>query len=248
MVVGLFRDSGAYLGEQSYEGRPANPFGFYEDREINALNNEIVKELIHWRVFQRFPSAVRSKMYDTPASLWLHVPKRLRRINVRKLTIDAMCAHFRQQPFCLKDPRFSTTLPWWRPYLPAETRFIVLFRDADRTVDSMLREAAESYSPPLALTADWAFRAWLRTYDRILHELSQEGEWLFVNFDQVLSLEAIPAIERFSEAELNASQINPLASRAEGPPVTDGRWRRRCQRVYDELTRRSEADIDRWSP
>ena len=247
MVVGLFRDSGAYLGEQSYESRPANPFGFYEDREINALNNEILKELIHWRMLHGLPSVVRPGMYRTPASLWLHVPKRLHKIQVRKQTVEAMCEHFRRQPFCLKDPRFSTTLPWWRAHLPAETRFIVLFRDADRTVDSMLREATERYSPPLALTPNWAYRVWLRTYERILHELSQEGEWLFVNFDQVLNQEAIPAIECFSEVALNTSQISPHVSRAGSTPATDGRWRHRCQWIYDELTKRSEATVNKWS-
>jgi hypothetical protein len=242
MAAGLFRESGAYMGERFHAPRPANQFGFFEDQEINAINDQIVLRLLQ-RCWPRRAWRFAAAIHRHPNALWLAAPRRVRAVDVPPELREAMRKHL-EPPFCLKDPRFGFTLPTWRSELPA-TRFLVVFRDPDTTVDSQLREARET-SKPLPLTSDWAYKAWDRMYRRLLDDLSRDGEWLFVRYEAIASGDALPALETFAQTELCTTQIRPDVRRAQPRADTSARARR-CRTLFERLLARASRDVAAWS-
>ena len=244
MVTGLFRDTEAYFGTRFLPTKRANPYGYYEDVEINSLNNYIIKRLVNWDLIHRLPHQIRPKMYIDDRSLWLHVPKQTKHFSLPSDIINKFAKHLQQTPFCIKDPRFATTLSWWHELLPENTRFIVVFRDPGRTVDSILRDAAETYRPPLLVTEKWAYRSWYRTYSNILNNLSLTGKWLFVNYDDVVNLRAIHSLELFAQTKVNIEEINPKIGRASSSDRSENLLQQKCELVYQQLLQRANQDIE----
>ncbi len=248
MVAALFRNSGMYFGDNLLPARIGNPFGYYEDPELNRLNAHVIAQVIArlWttRLLPRWVHPVHRRA----AAFWLAAPWYLPRI-VPDLDVRvAMLAKFARQPFCLKDPRFCVTLPTWRRFLPPDTRYLVVFRDLQLTADSMLRDALEREDDPLPMDARWAVVLWWRSYQRLLHEFARTGEWLFVHYDEVLSGAALPAISGFAETAVDASQLDPSVSRAQPAKSHVGwHWARRCARLYEELRARAAKDLTRWA-
>jgi hypothetical protein len=249
MVTALFRHSGAFFGDRLIPPSPANPYGYYEDFEINDLNAAVIQLLLAqvWQT-ERLVRGDHPIHRHFPA-LWLAAPWHIPPVSIPPTVRDAMLGKFRRQPFCFKDPRFCVTLPAWRPHLPADVRFLVVFRDPHRTVDSILRDAVESYDTPLPVTANWAYLHWWRNYRRLLDQLSTDGDWLFVHYDDVLSGRAVPAVEHFVDARVDTSQLDPRASRSKsrtGP--SPFRHAAPCARLYERLRTRAAADLKRWTP
>ncbi len=247
MVAALFRNSGAYLGDNLLPARIGNPFGYYEDPEINRLNSCLIAQIIGrlWTT-RLFPGWVHP-IHRRSAAAWLAAPWYLPPVTPEPEVRAAMLAKLARQPFCLKDPRFCVTLPTWRPLLPADTRYLVVFRDPQRTADSILRDAQEREDDPLPVNAHWAAVYWWRSYHRLLHQFAVTGEWLFVHYDQVLSGAAGPVISRFAETPVDDRQLDPSVSRARPDRLqAPRRWVRRCRRLYEELLARAAADRTRW--
>ncbi len=244
MTAGLFRESGAYMGENSYAPRPANRFGFFEDEEINQINDRILRHMLQRRG-RRYLWRLAPPIHRHPFALWLAAPRRVEAVDPAPEVREAMRKHVSREPFCLKDPRFGLTLPTWRPLLPRGTRFLVVFREPDRTVDSMLREARE-LAEPLPLTPEWAYRSWWRMYRRLLDDFSRDGAWLFVRYEQIASGVALPALEAFAETELCTTQIRPDVRRAR-PREESAPLAGRARELFERLVARAERDVARWS-
>lgn len=244
MTAGLFRESGAYMGENSYAPRPANRFGFFEDAAINQLNDRILLCMLR-RSWRRLFWRIAPPIHRHRQALWLAAPRSVCAVDLAPELRESMRKHVSREPFCLKDPRFGLTLPTWRREIPDDTRFVVVFRDPDTTVDSMLRDAGE-YALPLPLTAAWAYKAWHRMYRRLLHDLSREGHWLFVRYEQIASGAALPALEAFTETELYTSQIRPDVRRAR-PRADHSPLARRSRRLFERLIARADRDVAAWS-
>jgi hypothetical protein len=244
MTAGLFRESGAYMGERFHAPRESNRFGFFEDQQINAINDEILLRMLRgrWphRVWRRFAPAI----YRHPNALWLAAPRTVRAVDASPELREAMRKHLARTPYCLKDPRFGFTLPTWRRELPP-TRFLVVFRDPDSTVDSQLREAHE-VARPLPLTPAWAYKAWDRMYRRLLDDLSREGEWLFVRYEQIATGDAFPALEAFTQTELCITQIRPDVRRSQ-PRADSSSRAQRCHALFERLLARADRDLADWS-
>jgi hypothetical protein len=248
MVAALFRRSGAYFGDNLLPARVGNPFGYYEDPEINRLNACVIGQIVARLWTTRLLPWTVHPVHRRPAAFWLAAPWYLPRVTPDADVRAAMLARFAHRPLCLKDPRFCVTLPTWRPFLPPDTRYLVVFRDLQRTADSVLRDAGEREDDPLPVDASWAAVYWWRSYRRLMHEFARDGEWLFVNYDEVVSGAALPAIARFAETEVDASQLDPSVSRARPAALRVGSsWTRRCARLYEELRARASADRVRWA-
>jgi hypothetical protein len=139
------------------------------------------------------------------------------------------------EPFCYKDPRFSYTLPVWRPFLH-NTVFVCIFRDPMATAASIVKECASMpYMAGLAMTLEIAAEVWTVMYEHILRRHAAQGEWLFLHYEQVLTGDGLDALERclqcrvdrdFPEKRLRRSQANQPAPE-------------NAQRTYDELCQRA---------
>jgi hypothetical protein len=248
MISALFRHSGAYLGDNLLAARAANPFGYYEDPEVNALNTRVIERMVAALWTTRLCPRLVHPVHRREEAAWLAAPWYLPRVDISRDERAAMHRKLSHMPFCLKDPRFSVTLPAWRPYLPPDTRFLVAFRDPQRTVDSILRDARETYSPPLPADAHWAALCWWRNYGRLLHDFACGGDWLFVHYDGVVNGTALRAIANFAEAELDTRQVDRSVSRAQPAKLSVGRrLGNRCALLYEQLQARASADLQRWS-
>lgn len=250
MLTATFRDTGAYFGEDIMSPSIANPYGYYECHKINRLNNQIIRKIIYKKVrfpFKRLSNHLRPSIYDDQRCLMLAAPRHISNVNLSDGIINEIAKIASQEPLCLKDPRFSVTLPFWRPFFQKNTRFIVTFRDPFRTVDSMLRNAKEIYTPPLPLDESWGLKVWYRNYYRLLHGFANREDWFFAHDEQIFAGNALPAIEKFVDTKLNTDQINPSIRRSKPEAIQPSdRLIRKCLSLFEDLRQRSQQDINKW--
>jgi len=242
LVTSLFRNAGCYCGDNYIPPRLSNPSGFFEDSVINRINNEILAMLFFTRWMRRLPKPVRPRIVSDGRALWLAAPRFVPPRPLPKRICEDMRERASHQPFCFKDPRFSITLRYWRPSLPRNTRFIVVFRNPHATVESMLREAQEGYTPPIEFSVKEAYAVWCRSYKRLLSARLEGESWLFVNYDDVLNRSAVPAIAAFAGADLDATVIDPGLNRRSGAGVASlaNGASRACDALFAALQARGE--------
>lgn len=236
MVAGLLAKSEYFMGNKldAYSG-DMNPKGFFEDPDINAINERILgpvtprrpREPIGRIFFPRRSVAWSQWLtYVSPDTL---IPPPSTDIVewIRKYTAN--------RPFCLKDPRFSYTLSTWREQAP-DARFICVFREPSRTAYSMVKEVARAdYLRHFKLDYAGALRVWQAMYTRILDEHAREGEWLFIHYDQALNGEAFDRLEDFTGVRVDRSFPDESLSRSpavgELEPELRATYRRLCDRA-----------------
>jgi hypothetical protein len=212
MVAGVLSCAGYYMGETLLPPTPSNPKGYYESVEIEAINEYLLR-----RVVPRRPRGFFGRFFG-------HRPNRdqrwLARVPVGKKIpclpkiADRIQRQTRNQPFCFKDPRFSYTLPAWRPFLQ-DTVFVCVFREPMATADSILKNwRDEPYLQSLAINFDGALRVWELMYRHILEIHRREGDWLFLHFNQVLTGEGIDRLEQLTGAKADRSFPDATLSRS----------------------------------
>ena len=148
-VAGLFRNvPDVFYGYDVLSASISNPRGYFECEVVNFINNVLLRQMTGTALLDVLPKPLLryvedrfSRMHRDTRSLWLACPRRPLPWRLGYEWAHMMVRLTAHRPFCLKDPRFSFTLPIWRPHLPDETRFIVVFRDPETTVASMLRDA-----------------------------------------------------------------------------------------------------------
>lgn len=246
MVAATFRSSGAFMGDRLIPATPSNPHGYYEDRGIARLNDDLIRRLLGrpflgWRIRRRvFPT-----VHTVHSAFFLAAPRRLRQIQPTEDEASRIRSFIRRAPFCYKDPRFSVTLPIWLPYLPENTGFIVVFRDPMRTIESMLRDAKEQYDPPLPITSNWGYVCWLRTYSRLLGFSEISRNWMFISYDAMIDRSATASLSEFASAPLDFSQIDRSTSRSSVHEWPISRIARSCRDVYKRLCERAAVHQQR---
>lgn len=215
MVTGSLASAGYFMGNNLYPPRPSNPKGFFESPDINDINEALLAPVVagqqEWRHGQRWISQV-SPGASIPCSAALS-------LRIHELT--------RQRPFCFKDPRFSYTLPCWRPHLPRDTVFVCVFRHPLATVQSMLKEVREAeYMQGMRLDEGDALRVWEATYRAILDtHLPAGGEWLFLHYDEMCFGEGAARLSRALQVDVDAHFPEPRLRRMDPvggvPPEID---------------------------
>src|SRR5262249_55194450 len=135
---GLLHGAGYYLGEQLYPGDVGNPRGYFEDAEVNDINEALLEPL----TVPPIPGRLGRLLFPaqpTEGQRWLaRLPLRVttRATPALEARIIALT---RKWPYCIKDPRLCYTLPSWMPLL-GEVVLICMFRDPSDTVTSILKE------------------------------------------------------------------------------------------------------------
>ena len=201
MVAGLFRSAGYFQGTNLHEPRESNPRGFFEDAEVNNINEALLSSLLPER---RFEGSVEY-LADSPVQgqRWLaRIPPTIS-IGPTSGSSDQIGAILSRRPFCLKDPRFCYTLHLWRRHAP-EARMICVFRRPQIVVASILKEiAAMPYLANFALSVREAFEVWRLMYSHVLERQALTGEWLFVEYEDLFQLSVLDRLADFSAAQVD---------------------------------------------
>jgi len=202
MTTGILAQSGYFMGDYLLnKGRINNPFGNYEDREVNFLNEQLLSQVILG------PEMINGVLVhrDRPSNTqrWLgRVPVGtvIPSISVYSENMRGLTRHV---PFCFKDPRFSYTLPVWRPYLQ-DAVFVCVFRNPHKTVQSILKQIRDApYLHGLEMDFAMALDVWIKMYSHILETHRHEGEWLFLHYDQALTDQGLDKLSVFTGAKVN---------------------------------------------
>src|SRR4051794_41116069 len=136
MLAGTIIRAGYFGGESLWPESPSNQKGFYEDAQVNRINERLLAPVTDGGLWRR----VRGKRRFDVGQRWLAVlPPDAEIGAARGETARDIQALTATEPFCLKDPRFSYTLPSWRPFV-GDAAFLCIFRDPIRTMQSILRE------------------------------------------------------------------------------------------------------------
>jgi len=201
MAAGVLSQAGYYMGDNLYRANARNPKGFFECAEVNGINEDILERVVPGR-----PRIIGNWLFG-------HRPER----NQRWLASLAVGTHLvapekvaeriqglvRREPYCFKDPRFSYTLPIWRPWLK-NTSFVCMFRDPASTARSMLRSCELQPSlRGLDLSFRHAIRCWVAIYSHILQVHRYEGDWLFLHYDQLVEHSGRERLAAFSGAPVD---------------------------------------------
>jgi hypothetical protein len=237
MVAGTLHPAGYFMGDDLLAPTSANPRGFFEDRAINELNEDLLVQVAPVR-----PTGRRGRLYRTRlpyGDRWLadvHVPARL---HASPELTSRMRDLTRLRPFCFKDPRFCYTLDAWRPTFQ-EAVFLCVFRQPGVTAASMITSIRErGYLQDLRLSRRRALRIWTSMYAHVLDRHRHRGEWLFVHYDQFLDGSAIPRVEALLETEIDRGFVDRQLKRSTAsqgvPRRTLDSYRHLCALAgYDE--------------
>lgn len=192
MLTGTLYQAGYYMGGKLYSPRSANPKGFFEALQINAINEHLLRPYTPSQSKYLFFRIWRAGF---PSERWLARLPVGTPIEATTRDSSRISKQTKRIPFAFKDPRFCYTLPAWRPYLPEETVFLCIFREPGRTANSMIREGRKQY-PDIPLSLEDALGVWNDMYRHVLDIHRHTGTWLFLHYEQVLNGSAFAKIEQ----------------------------------------------------
>ena len=236
MLTGSLANSGYFLGENAdYLGKNrANPKGFFEDFEVNTINEDILKLSL-----PVLPEKLRKNLFPTYTfyrARWLaRLPLRCK-IKITPSLQNRIEKLVVKEPYCFKDPRFSYTFPVWKEYFNKNTRYLVIYRNPAHTVTSILRECSESPDlKNLKINERIALRIWQNMYNHILKNFKKsahQNHWLFVHYEQIFDSRKVTQVEDFLGVNIDSNFPNKKISRSREIKV---KYNSRIQEIYSEL-------------
>lgn len=211
MTMGLMSELNFYFGDNyNYLGnRKANPNGFFEDLEINLINEDILKKSLI-----NLPEVIRRLIFP---SRTFYKSRWLARLPIKtKIKSDKFIEQRIKKivcisnNFCFKDPRFSYTLPIWKKIfddISLDVKYIVVYREPYKTAQSILKECKESLAlNSLRMTYTRALDVWYKMYSHILMHYDndqQKSNWIFIHYDHFFCPRKLAELESFVGASLN---------------------------------------------
>ena len=229
MVAGTLANAGYFMGDHLYPPRHSNPKGFFEDPEINSINEALLTQVLP----KRPPLLGRWFFYDRPrrGQFWLACIPLSTEIPLTSTLAKRIQAVTSKEPYCFKDPRFSYTLPVWKHFLN-NVVYVCVFRHPSSTATSILKECQSiPYLRDMSITLDKALEVWTLMYRHILEIHYRDGEWLFLHFDQLIADEGLDRLEALTGAPVDRNFPDPSLRRTFSSfPVPD-----EIQNIYKQL-------------
>jgi hypothetical protein len=220
LTAGLLAKSGYFMGNAVYQdANIGNPKGQFEDAEVNAINEELLGPALHaYRraIFNKlFRRRSREDMKVRYFQRWLAAIPKSVRIEASPELIERIKALTAKQPFCFKDPRFSYTLPVWRPYI-GDAVNICVFRHPAVTAASILNRCKHAeYLRDLPMDTARALRVWQSMYEHILElHYPAGGDWVFLHYDQILDGTGLDRLAKRLDARIDTSFADPALRRS----------------------------------
>lgn len=214
LVASMCHQAGYYLGEPLLPANAGNPNGRFESFEVNAINEDLLAQVLPRRRRNSLIGSLFLRHIPLCNQRWLAAVPPDRSITGTPELNARIQRLVSVQPFCFKDPRFSYTLPVWRPW-SGDAVFICVFRHPAETAASILREHHDE--PGLhSLAMDWtkALRVWKLMYCHILEKHRHSGVWFFVHYHQVLSGDGVHRLSDLLQANLDPGLANPAWHRS----------------------------------
>ncbi len=240
MITGILEKAGCFTGEKSdyLKSNKSNPKGFFEDKDVNTINEDILKETLI-----TIPETIRKLFFPSFTfyrARWLaklplnKIIKSTEGINRRIKNI------LKKEPFCYKDPRFSYTLPIWLKFLDSNTKYIVVYREPSKTINSILRECKENPGlQALKMDKSLASKIWVSMYSHILKNYKQSSHkenWIFFHFDQIFNQKKVEQMESFFNLKLDVNFAEKKLSRS----VEDEIYvNKKTESIYNQLLKLS---------
>jgi hypothetical protein len=240
LTAGLLANSGYFMGDAIYEVgiTQGNPKGQFEDPEINGINEDILgpplRAYRHSRFNKLFHPQRRRDIRVRYFQRWLAAIPKSVRISAPAEVLNRIKAVTARQPFCFKDPRFSYTLPVWRPYI-GNAVLICVFRHPAITAASIVTECKRAkYLHDLPMDTKRALRVWRQMYRHILEiHHPAGGDWMFVHYDQIRDGSARELISARLNAPIDTSFADPTLRRSRPAGTVSKRvmaiYRRLCE-------------------
>jgi len=241
MVAGTLAKSDYFMGENLYPARESNPKGFFEDSEVNEINETLIAQVVPNRpqivprllrniLFSKIPEKKQRWLARVPLNASFSISPSMEK-KIRKLT--------QRTPYCFKDPRFSYTLPAWRPFL-VNAVFICVFRDPNITIKSILNESLKAkHLKNLYINSEMAQQVWTLMYKHIIDFYCYSGQWLFIHYNQMFESSGLDRIAEFTGAQVDYSFPDRKLARSEGiKDCTDEIWN-----YYKQLCELADYDI-----
>ncbi|MEX1136279.1 MAG: sulfotransferase [Balneolales bacterium] len=209
LLAGLFRKTGLYMGSSSYLNSNANPRGYYEDREVNSINEDLIQKALTERKDKQ-TSCNFSCDFPSTGQRWLARLQQSSTLQISQHINERIDRLYSQGPSCFKDPRFNYTLQaWLTPNINSEmnnSAFLCVFRNPSKTITSILKEVnTASYLQNFSMNAEQAYDCWELQYRNILNNLSSSGRWLFIEYEDLLEHAALDRIEAFTGHKVDRS-------------------------------------------
>lgn len=234
LTAGLVASAGRHhLGDRLLAANPSNPMGYYEDAEVNAINEELLAPLLPHRPEGPAGGEPRHRGIPREGERWLaRLSPRAEPRPDRRL-VGRIAALTRRRPFCYKDPRFCYTLGAWRPWL-AGVLFVCVVRHPAEVVTSVMRELSDpGENPPLGVTPSEVYAVWEAMYRRVLERHSRSGDWLFLHYQSLLEGPGVAALEEALGVSVDGSLVSPGLRRSlphgEMPPPLRRLYARLCE-------------------
>jgi hypothetical protein len=238
MLAGTLSQAGYFMGSELIPPRDTNPKGFFEDKEINNINELILAQVLPSRpkwfmqCFKHIPRDGQRWLSRVPLNANIHLPEKC---------IDRVELVLGNEPFCFKDPRFSYTLPAWRPMMENMV-FLVIFRSPTVTANSIIKEVHQAeYLQDFQISWRGALKVWELMYRHIIEiHLPAGGEWIFVHYDQILDGTALPRLSSSLGVKIEQNFADPKLKRTkEDAKASAGQIR-----LYQELCQRAAYRLD----
>jgi len=239
MLAGMLHQAGYYMGEKFHQSRDSNPKGFFEWYRINRINEDILAAYDGIGLRDRlFKKILKKNTIHSPGKnqRWLLAIPEGAEVDAAPAGLEGeIRAVLEKEPYAYKDPRFSYTLPAWKPYLKPDTVFLCVFRDPSVTVESILRECrGQEYLADLRIGRRDAYRVWVAMYRNIIERLEPRfGSFMFVHYEQILGGGALGRLSGFLKAQLTGDAVDPALRRSQGrhpiPREAEDIYRRLCR-------------------
>ena len=240
LVAGCLSKSGYNMGDDYIVPRKSNLKGFFEDSEVNNINEEILQKSYPKKI--PFSGEWIFEMPERINHRWLSRVL----LNVRLFSSEDIKNRIRNvlsnSPYCYKDTRFGYTLPIWKSYLKNNV-FICVFRNPSSSADSIIRECREEYFRYIDMDFETALDIWKHVYSHILKNYELGGvkrkKWFFVHYNQLFEKETLDKLSKFTGASVDYSFPDKKLNRSK----SNKKVNKEIQEIYERLCSLARYDF-----
>ena len=226
LMGGMLHQAGYYMGKDLYPPRHSNPKGFFENANINGINERILS-MYDFALSHNDVPIFNKKFSPYKPGVghrWLsNIPEDVDIINLDNLSEKEILQAVSVKSYAYKDPRFNYTLGLWNKFIETDVVYICVFRQPSIVVESVITECKTAgYLSEFYINRDIAFNLWFNSYTHLFKNLNSTllKKTIFVHYEQLLSGEAIPVLSEkigvhidsgFTELNLNRSKTGVSA-------------------------------------